>query len=164
LLALAAALPADVSEFNRLGKVLTENRNNFEALTAMGKALRSAGLFRTSSEYYLKASQRPEAKTMKEARENILNEIGLNYLDVRDANLAASAFERCLKEYQNSPRKSAWTLNLGRAYAFGDKKQQEKARRVLEGLIRENPAVPESEPAREILSSMNQGLTTLTNK
>jgi thioredoxin-like negative regulator of GroEL len=153
-LALVNALPANVTEFNRLNKILAADKNNFVALESMGKSLRTAGLFRASSEYYAKAAQRPEAKANPEKRATILNEIGLNFLEVQDSKLAAESFEKCLKEFPNSPKKTEWNLDLGQAYAFGEKKEKEKARKLLETFIRDHPSSPQSEQARKILSSL----------
>lgn len=153
LLALVNALPADVTEFNRLNVVLASDKNNFEALQAMGKSLRSAGLFRASSDYYAKAAQRPEAKAHPEKRETILNEIGLNFLEVQDSKLAAESFKKCLREFPNSPKKTQWTLDLCQAYAFGENEEREKARKLLRTFIRDHPSSPQSEQARKILSS-----------
>jgi thioredoxin-like negative regulator of GroEL len=152
LLELVMALPGDVAEFNRLNRILTRDKNDLEALEGMGRSLRTAGLFRASSEYYAKAALNSEAKSEK--RQVILNEIGLNFLAVEDAKLAAQAFERCLKEFPDSPKRAEWKLNLGQAYAFGERKQREKARKILQAIILEDPSSPESEKARRILSSL----------
>jgi thioredoxin-like negative regulator of GroEL len=154
LLAIVNALPGDVTEFNRLNKVLAADKNNFQALESMGRSLRDVGLFRASSEYYAKAAQRTDARSNPEKRETILDQMGLNYLQVEDGKLAAESFERCLKEFPNSPRKTEWTLNLGQAYAFGEKKDKEKAKKILEALIRESPSSPASQKASKILSSL----------
>lgn len=128
LLALVEALPGDVTEFNRLNKVLAVDKNNFEALEAMGKSLSAAGLFRAGSEYYGKAVQKQEAKLNPKKRETILNEIGLNFLEVQDGKLAAESFEKCLKEFPDSPKRVEWTLNLGQAYAFGERERKQRLR------------------------------------
>jgi thioredoxin-like negative regulator of GroEL len=154
LLALVNALPADVTEFNRLNKILAADRNNFEALESMGKSLRTAGLYRASSGFYAKAAQRPEAKAKPEKRETILNEIGLNFIEVQDSKLAAESFEKCLKEFPKSRKKTEWTLRLGQAYAFGEKREKEKARKLLETFMRDHPSSPQSEQARKILTSL----------
>ena len=50
LSALLRSLPHDVSEFNRLSKVLDRNRNTLSALNAMGSQLRAAGLYLASNQ------------------------------------------------------------------------------------------------------------------
>jgi thioredoxin-like negative regulator of GroEL len=154
LLDLVNALPGNVREFNRLNKILAGDKNNFEALASMGKSLRAAGLLRASSDYYARALQRPEAKADPQTREVILYEIGKNFLEVQDSKLAAESFERCLKEFPNSPKKTEWMLDLAQAYAFGEKKEKEKARQILEMFIQDHPSFGESEQARRILSSL----------
>lgn len=126
LLAVVNALPGDVTEFNRLNRILGRDNNDFEALNSMGIRLKEAGLFRASSEYYTRALQEPAARSNPETRETIFNEIGLNFLEVKDGKLAAEWFEGCLKRFPDSLRKRAWTLNLAQAYAFGEKKRQKE--------------------------------------
>ncbi len=116
----------------------------------MGDRLRTAGLFLASSDYYARALKKDPAK-----RELILNEIGLNYLEVEDARRAwLNLSKKCLREFPASPKKLEWTLNLGRAWSFGDKRDREKSRRILQTLIDEHPATPESRSAEKLLASL----------
>jgi thioredoxin-like negative regulator of GroEL len=115
LAAVINALPANVSEFNRLDSILHEDKNNFAALQGMALHLRDAGFFQSSNEFYRKASSRNEAKKDPAIRESILLGMGLNYLDLRDAKEAASIFERCLKEFPKSNNQPRFTLELERA-------------------------------------------------
>ena len=149
---LMRSLPADVSEFNRLNRILAEDKNNFAALESMGRNLRAAGLFLTSNEYYAKALQRNEAKTNPSQRESIMMQMGLNSLDMKDGKQAADIFEKCLKEFPASPNKTEWTFDLGRAYALAEKK--DKARKVLEAFVREHPDSIDSEKAKAMLGSL----------
>jgi thioredoxin-related protein len=148
------ALPADVSEFNRLTRVLATDKNNFEALQGMGKNLRAAGLYLSSNEYYSKAVGRPEAKTNADSREEMLTAIGLNFLELKQSKQAADAFDKCLKEFPASSRRPEWTLNLGKAYALGEKKDKAKAKTILESLIRENAGGAQSEEAKKLIATL----------
>lgn len=112
---LLQSLPQDVTEFNRFNKVLAADKNNFEALDGMGARLQAAGLFRTSNEYYARALQRKEAKASPAVRESILSAMAANYLDVKEGKRAVETFQRCLKEFPNSPRKDEWTAGLQKA-------------------------------------------------
>jgi thiol-disulfide isomerase/thioredoxin len=154
LLALVTALPGDVTDFNRLNRILARDKNDFDALDAMGKQLREAGFFRASSDYYARAVREPAARSDPERRETIFNAIGMNFLEVKDGKLAAELFEDCLRKFPNSPRKGEWTLNLARAYALGEKKDKQKARKILQTMIQTDPTAPESEKAREMLPSL----------
>ena len=154
LLALVQALPADVSEFNRLNGVLAGDRNNFDALEGMGKNLRAAGLFRASNDYYGKALERRDARSDAAKREAILTDMGMNALEVKEAKQAAGIFEKCLKEFPASARKPAWMLGLGQAYATGENKDKGRARKVLEALMRENPPGEISSKAQELLKAL----------
>jgi thioredoxin-like negative regulator of GroEL len=154
LLELVRALPADVSEFNRLNGVLASDKNNFDALEGMGRNLQAAGLFRASNDYYGKALERPDARADTAKREAILTEMGMNALEVKEAKQAAGIFEKCLKEFPASARKPAWMLGLGQAYATGEKKDKNKARKYLEALVRENPSSEISAKALELLKTV----------
>lgn len=88
----------------------------------MGRALRAAGLFRASNDYYEKAVRRREAKADPGRREAILADMGSNYLEVEDGKRAAEVFERCLKEFPGSRNRSDWTSNLARARALASTK------------------------------------------
>jgi thioredoxin-like negative regulator of GroEL len=115
---LLKSLPHDVSTFNGLTRVLAQNKDDFEALAGMGRALRAANLYRTSIDYYTKALQRREAKADPARREVILSSLGANYLDVKEGKRAADVFQRCLKEFPASERRSEWTAGLTQARAL----------------------------------------------
>jgi thioredoxin-like negative regulator of GroEL len=145
------SLPRDVSEFNRLTRVLERDRNDFAALGELAGKLRSAGLFRTSNAYYARALECREAKADAVAREAILTASSANYLDVKDGRRAAADLERCLKEFPRSAREAEWTLNLGRAYLLDGKK--EKARARLQEVVRRHPGTPEAAQAATLLAA-----------
>jgi thioredoxin-related protein len=115
LAAVIEALPADMSELNRLDRILQKDKNNFVALQGMGSRLRAAGLYQSSNEFYKKAVNRDEAKKNPALREAILIEIGHNFLDLREGKEAVSVFERCLKEFPKSENRPKFTLDLARA-------------------------------------------------
>jgi thioredoxin-like negative regulator of GroEL len=148
---LMQSLP-DVTEFNNLNRILAGDKNNFEALEAMGRNLRAAGLFWASNDYYGKALQRHDAKANPSTREAIMTNMGLNSLEVKDGKQAADTFEKCLKEFPNSHHKPEWTLNLGRAYAIAEKK--DKAKKLLDEFIRQHPGSTDSEKAKALLDSL----------
>ncbi len=149
---LLRALPADVSEFNRLNRILAEDKNNFEALESMGKKLRVSGLFLASNDYYAKALQNSASKADPQKKEPIMAEMALNFLEVKEAKKAAETFEKCLKEFPNSGSRLGWMLGLAQAYSLGGKKDQ--ARQVLDALVRESPSSPESQKAKTLLGSL----------
>jgi thiol-disulfide isomerase/thioredoxin len=137
LSALLRSLPHDVSEFNRLSKVLDRNRNTLSALSAMGSQLRAAGLYLASNEYYQRALEHGDPKPDAATREALLTEVGLNYLDVKEGRLGAEIFEKCLKEFPNSRRTVEWTRYLDRARALA--LNQDQARKYLEEALRRFP-------------------------
>jgi thioredoxin-like negative regulator of GroEL len=149
---LIRALPSDVTPFNKLDRILAEDKNNFEALQAMGENLRAAGLYLTSNDYYARALQRNEAKGDPSTRERILTDMGLNLVEVKDGKRAVELYEKCLKEFPSSANQPEWTLNLGRAYVIEQKK--DKARQVLENFLREHLNGKEAEQAKSLLSSL----------
>jgi thioredoxin-like negative regulator of GroEL len=149
---LMRSLPANVGEFNRLDRILAEDKTNFQALENMAGALRAAGLFLGSNDYYEKALGTKEAKATRPERELILTEMAANSLEVKDGEHAAQELERCLKEFPNSERSPEWTFDLARAYLLAGKK--EKAKKILEVFIRARPAGPESEKARALFATL----------
>jgi len=110
--ALLVSLPHDMTEFNRLNRILARDKNNLDALEGMGEHLRTAGLFRRSNEYYARSLRQKQVKANSAKREAILTEMGANYLEVKEGKLAASLFERCLKEFPSSSRRQEWTAKL----------------------------------------------------
>lgn len=152
LAAVVKALPADVSEINRLDRVLQQDKNHFEGLAAMGRALRAAGFFESSNDYYESAAKQDAAKKNRARRETILFEMGLNSLELQDGKQATATFERCLKEFPKSARRANFVLGLGRAYALDDKK--DKARKSLNSVIAEYPQSEAARKARELLNSL----------
>lgn len=112
---LLQSLPQDMTDFNRLSKVLAGDKNNFDALDGMAARLKAASLYRASNEYYARALQRKEAKANPAARESILSAMASNYLEVKEGKRAAETFQRCLKEFPNSPRTEEWTAGLAQA-------------------------------------------------
>ncbi len=151
-LELMRALPSDVSEFNTFSKILTQDKNNFEALESMAKHLHDAALFLASNEYHGRALQRNEAKTNPATKENIMTAMASNSLEVKDGAGAAETLEKCLKEFPKSDHRTDWTLSLGRAYLFADRK--DKAKKLLDTFISQHPGTPESEKARALLNSL----------
>jgi thioredoxin-like negative regulator of GroEL len=120
---LLSSLPHDMTEFNRLNSVIARDRNNADALEAMGRQLRTAGLFLKSNEYYARSLRQNTAKTDAGRREAILSDMGANFLDVHDGKQAATVFERCIREFPASARRSAWTESLRRARALVARKE-----------------------------------------
>jgi len=115
LAAVIDALPTNVSEFNRLDRILHEDKNNFTALRDMAAKLRAAGLYQSSNDFYRKAASRNEARKDPAQREAIQLGMGMNFLDLHDGKEATSLFERCLKEFPKSDNHETCTNALARA-------------------------------------------------
>jgi thioredoxin-like negative regulator of GroEL len=143
------SLPADVTEFNRLDERLIQNKNDFEALKEMGAKLRAADLFLTSNDYYGRSLDTKEAKAAAAERAPILAAMGANSLELKDVKQAVDVFEKCLKDAPQSP---GCRLGLANAYTLSNKK--EKARTILEQLVRDHPGTAESKQAEALLKSM----------
>ncbi len=116
--ALLGSVPHDMTQFNRMSRVLARDKNNFDTLEAMGMSLRSAGLFRKSNDYYARALQQNQAKRDAAKREAILTAMGANYLEVKDGKQAAEIFAKCLNEFPKSPQRAEWTSSLAQANAM----------------------------------------------
>jgi thiol-disulfide isomerase/thioredoxin len=147
---LMKALPSDVAEFNGFSKILAQDKNNFGAMQNMAKHLHDASLFLASNDYYSRALQRSEARANPAIKESIMTEMASNSLNVKDGNGAAETLEKCLKEFPKSERNTEWTLNLGRAYLFADKK--DKAKKLLDAFILQHPGSAEADKAKALLN------------
>jgi thioredoxin-like negative regulator of GroEL len=152
LTAVVKAMPADVSELNRLDRALQEDKNHFESLVAMARALRAAGFASASNEYYARALKHKDAKNYPGEREGVLLEMGLNFLELQDAKQAAQIFEACLKEFPQSPNRPDFLLNLANAHVMNA--QKVKARKTLEVLIEGFPQSEASGKAKALLKSL----------
>ena len=151
---LLKALPADVSETNRLRGILKRDKNNFEALVGLGAEMRTIGLWRMSNEYYGRALKQDPAKRDPVERERLLTAMGLSHLQLQESKDAARVFERCLKEFPASENKPAFLLGLGQAYALGGGKEQAKARKHLEMLLKEYPNSDHAAKAAGLLAGL----------
>src|SRR5581483_6848332 len=140
LTAVVNALPADVSELNRLDRGLQEDKNNVQNLVAMGREMRRSGFYESSSNYYNRALKQDAIKKDAAQREAILYDIGLNALELQDGKQAISVFERCLKEFPKSARRPDFLLGVSKAYAIEDKK--DKAQKSLDALFEGFPDSP----------------------
>jgi thioredoxin-like negative regulator of GroEL len=148
LTAVIQALPADVSELNRLDGILQKDKNNFAALRQMASSLKAAGLFQSSNEFYGKAVRRDEPKKNSSLREAIQLEMGLNYLELQDGKQAVALFERSLKEFPGSANRSAVMLGLGQAYLLAGKNGQ--GLKMLDAVIAEFPETEAARKARQV--------------
>lgn len=152
LTALIKAFPADVSELNRLDRVLQEDKDHSEPMIAMGRELRTTGFFESSNRYYSRAIKQEDAKKDPAKRELILLAMGLNFLDLQEAKQATDIFERCLKEFPQSSNKPDSLLNLARSYILSE--QKAKARKSLVTLIDDFPQSDASRKAQILMKSL----------
>ena len=152
LAAVINAMPSDVSTLNRLDRILQEDKDHFETLRDMGRALRASGFFDSSNAYYSKALQQRQAKKDAAQREPILYEMAMNSLELKDGKSAAESLEKCLKDFPKSARRPETLFSLGKAYALDEKK--DKARKALSSVIAEFPQSPAATQAQALLQSL----------
>lgn len=149
------ALPGDVTEINRLDRVLSEDKNNLEALEEMGNRLQAAGFYRQSNEYYARSLKKEPPGKSGGHRESILLQMGLNDVALEQSAEAIKAFETAIKEFPTSENSAMFRLGLAEAYVIGEKR--EKARKVAEALIRDYPGRPEAQKAKGLLAAIVTG-------
>ena len=77
-----------------------------------------ANLFQVSNQFYEKALKTDGAKKNPVAREEILREIGSNFLELHEGKEAASAFQRCVKEFPNGESRTSCQAGLVEAYGL----------------------------------------------
>jgi tetratricopeptide (TPR) repeat protein len=152
LTAVIKALPGDVTEFNRLDRILQEDKEDYKALRGLAQTLRSNGFYSSSNAYLAKALKQNEAKKDAAERESLLFTMAENSLELQDGKAASEDLERCLKEFPNSSRRADMLLSLGKAYALDEKK--DKARKSLNSVIAEFPQTPAASKAEQLLQSL----------
>jgi thioredoxin-like negative regulator of GroEL len=143
------ALPADVSRINALSAALAVKKDDFAASSGMGRELREAGFYRSSSEYYARALRTREGRRDGEARAAILIAMERNALELRLFVDAERLCEQALKEVQGRPEEAGVLLDLGRAL-FGQDKATE-GRRVLQDLVSRHARTPAAAQAAVLL-------------
>jgi len=152
LTAVVQALPADISEINRLDRNLQQDKDDFRALLEMGNVLRASAFYGSSNTYYTRALKQAGANKNAPQREQILFSMALNWLALEDGKSAANALERCLQEFPQSSRRAEMLLSLGQAYARDAKK--DKARKSWNSVIAEFPQSEAARQARALLQSL----------
>jgi thiol-disulfide isomerase/thioredoxin len=152
LTAVVKAMPGDVTEFNRLDRILQEDKDDFKALGGMAAALRGSGFYGSSNAYFARALKQDAAKKDLAARESMLFTMALNSLELQDGKTAAENLEKCLKEFPKSAQRAELLVGLGKAYALDEKK--DKARKSLNSVIAEFPQSPAATKAQELLKTL----------
>jgi thioredoxin-like negative regulator of GroEL len=140
-----------LAEINSLDRRLQKEQNSAQVLDAMGRALRSAGFFAVSNQYYDRALKQGGARIDPALRESILYETALNALDLKDSRQAAKLLEECVKRFPNSARKPEVLLALSRAYAGSG--MTDRAKRALGVIVNEYPQSAAAADARARLES-----------
>jgi hypothetical protein len=151
LTAVIRAMPADVSQFNRLDRALESNKNEFQALIDMGSALRASAFYEASNSHFTRALKHDAARSDAGAREFILTTMARNSIELRDGKAAAADLQRCLKEFPKSSKRAEMLLDLGKAYLLNEKK--ENATKSLNAVIANYPESDAARAARELLQS-----------
>lgn len=109
LAALIEALPADMTNLNLLEQQLLLHKTDGSTLAAMGRQLQNAGLYSTSNAYLLRALQHKPA-----SREDVMNGLVVNNMQLRRTHELSAWLRRCLKEFPTSPLAAEWTAALHR--------------------------------------------------
>ncbi len=104
---LVTALPNDLGPLNKDQELLSHDRNDTSTLVDLAERLRADGLYSSSTTYYLQALQHGPSR-----REDALNGLALNSLDLRQTAGASKWLRRCLKEFPKSTRSAAWVAQL----------------------------------------------------
>ena len=149
MLQLLDALPADVSRINALSTALAAKKDDFAALSGMGRELREAGFYRSSSEYYARALRTREGGRAGGARTGILVDMERNALELRLFADAARLCEQALREVRGQPAEPGVLLDLGRAL-LGQKRTSE-GRKILQDLVTRHAHTPAAAEATQLL-------------
>jgi tetratricopeptide (TPR) repeat protein len=144
------ALPAEVESINRLSAALTAKKDDAAALSGMGRELRAAGFYRTSSDYYERALRTPEGRRGGRGRAVLLVGLERNALELRLFVDAERYCREALRELGGRPEEPDVQLDLGRAL-LGQQKTSD-ARRVLGALIAGHEDTPAATEAARLLA------------
>lgn len=134
LTAAVSAMPP-MATLNALDRRLREDKNSFLDLLAMARALRTAAFFDASTAYYERAAR--HAKAGAAARQAILYEMALSFLELQDGVQAVKALDKSLKSLPGQQPGPDFLLALGRAHVLTGRHDQ--ARQALEALVRHYP-------------------------
>jgi thiol-disulfide isomerase/thioredoxin len=149
MLQLLDALPADVSRINALSAALAAKKDDFAALSGLGRELREAAFYRSSSEYYGRALRTRDGRRVGDARTRILVAMERNALELRLFVDAARLCEQALNEVRGRPEEPGVLLDLGRSL-LGQARMAE-GRRVLQDLVTRHADTPAAAQARQLL-------------
>lgn len=152
MIQLLRELPGDVTNVNRLARVLAKDQDNFAALEGLGRELKAAGLFRSSNVYYTRATRVRPLPEQAGTRGDILIAMGHNHLELKEFREAARVFERYLDDFSGGPAEPDAMLGLGRALLFQDKRAD--AKRTLQALTGRHKTSPLYNQAVRLLSSL----------
>ncbi len=150
MLQLLDAIPGDVTPINRLSAVLSARKDDFEALSGMGRELRAAGFYRTSSDYYQRALRTRQGRRPGAARAALLIGLERNALALRLFADAVRLCEGALREVRGGPEEPGVRLDLGRSLLGAEK--PDEASRVLRSIVAEHPNSPAAVEAERLLA------------
>jgi thioredoxin-like negative regulator of GroEL len=165
---LLTELPVDIERINSLGRRIVRGEADFATFGALGDELRAVQLYRSSNEYYTRALRARGARQETARRGAITLAMGANHLELREYAAAIGVFERYLDEHPSpdaeAPRaRAAATPDdiearrgeamLGLAHAWLGQGRTDKARPVLERLVRQHVTGSAHDEATRLLSS-----------
>lgn len=98
VLEMLAAVPGDLSRINALAKQVAAGKDDFAALTALGREVRHDGFFIASNGYLGRALKTRDAKRDAAARAGILLDMARNDLALESPDQARRLLEQVIKE------------------------------------------------------------------
>jgi thioredoxin-like negative regulator of GroEL len=152
MLQLMKELPGDVTNINRLSRVLAKDKDNFDALADLGRELRASGFWRSSNRYFARAIRVRAQPDRAGTRSGLLIAIGHNHLELKEFGDAAKMFERYLKEFAGAPAEAEAMLGLARAVLYQNRRDE--AKRILQRLIEKYKSGPMYDEAARLLAGL----------
>jgi hypothetical protein len=116
----------------------------------MGRELRAAGFYRTSSDYYQRALRTRQGRRPGAARAALLIGLERNALALRLFADAVRLCEGALREVRGGPEEPGVRLDLGRSLLGAQK--PDEAIRVLRSIVAEHPNIPAAVEAERLLA------------
>ena len=150
MLQLLEELPADVSRLNELSLALARDKDDFAALTALGRELRAEGFYRSSNRHLDRALRTRATAGQQHARAEILVAMGRNHFELKEYDRSATAFERHLREFAGTRSEPEVMLGLGWALLAQNKTAE--GRKVLQALTEKHRNSRAAADAAKLLS------------
>jgi tetratricopeptide (TPR) repeat protein len=144
-------IPADFSPIRSFNERLERDRGNVQALVGVAGFYQKQGALAVSTRYYLRALRGMDEAGDGRTKQDVLEELGMNFLRMKSYDHAAQTFEEYLAEFPDGRRTDTVLLALLTAQLYQG--QLDQAERTLAELERKYPSSTAVERGRRNLET-----------